>query len=66
VPVLDPGRGRTKTGRLWSYARDDRPWQGPLPPAIAYVYSENRQGVHPRRHLAEFTGVLQVDGWSTR
>ena len=48
VPVLDPGRGRTKTGRLWSYARDDRPWQGPLPPAVAYVYSENRQGVHPR------------------
>jgi transposase len=64
VPVLDPGRGRTKTGRLWSYARDDRPWQGPLPPAVAYVYSENRQGVHPRSHLAEFTGVLQVDGYT--
>src|SRR6516165_950316 len=60
VPVLDPGRGRTKTGRLWSYARDDRPWQGPLPPAVAYVYSENRQGVHPRSHLAAFAGVLQV------
>jgi hypothetical protein len=41
VPVFDPGRGRTKTGRLWSYARDDRPWQGPLPPAVAYVSSEN-------------------------
>jgi len=64
VPVLDPGRGRTKTGRLWSYARDDRPWQGPLPPAVAYVYSENRQGVHPRSHLAQFTGVLQVDGYT--
>ena len=64
VPVLDPGRGRTKTGRLWSYARDDRPWQGPLPPAVGYVYSENRQGVHPRSHLAEFTGVLQVDGYA--
>ena len=64
VPVLDPGRGRTKTGRLWSYARDDRPWQGPLPPAVAYVYSENRQGVHPRSHLAEFAGVLQVDGYT--
>ena len=64
VPVLDPGRGRTKTGRLWSYARDDRPWQGPPPPAVAYVYSENRQGVHPRSHLAEFTGVLQVDGYT--
>ena len=64
VPVLDPGRGRTKTGRLWSYARDDRPWQGLLPPAVAYVYSENRQGVHPRSHLAQFTGVLQVDGYT--
>src|SRR5271169_4844712 len=64
VPVLDPGRGRTKTGRLWSYARDDRPWQGRLPPAVAYVYSENRQGVHPRSHLASFTGVLQVDGYT--
>ena len=64
VPGLDPGRGRTKTGRLWSYARDDRPWQGPLPPAVAYIYSENRQGVHPQSHLAEFTGVLQVDAYA--
>ena len=64
VPVLDPGRGRTKTGRLWAYARDDRPWQGPSPPAVVYLYSENRQGAHPRSHLAEFAGVLQVDGYS--
>lgn len=64
VPVLDPGRGRTKTGRLWSYARDDRPWQGPLSPAVAYVYSENRQGTHPQSHLAAFAGVLQVDGYA--
>jgi hypothetical protein len=64
VPVLDPGRGRTKTGRLWSYARDDGPWQGPLPPAVAYVYGENRQGVHPQSHLAAFAGVLQVDGYA--
>jgi transposase len=64
VPVLDPGRGRTKTGRLWAYARDDRPWHGPEPPAVVYLYSENRQGVHPRTHLAEFAGVLQVDGYS--
>jgi transposase len=64
VPVLDPGRGRTKTGRLWAYARDDRPWLGPAPPAVAYVYSENRQGAHPRNHLAEFAGVLQVDGYT--
>jgi hypothetical protein len=59
VPVLDPGRGRTKTGRLWAYARDDRPWHGPEPPAVVYRYSENRQGIHPRTHLAEFAGVLQ-------
>jgi len=64
VPVLDPGRGRTKSGRLWSYARDDRPCQGPLPPAVAYIYSENRQGVHPQSHLAAFAGVLQVDGYA--
>jgi hypothetical protein len=62
--VLDPGRGRTKTGRLWAYARDDRPWAGSAPPTVAYVYSENRQGKHPRSHLAEFAGVLQVDGYS--
>ena len=64
VPVLDPGRGRTKTGRLWAYARDDRPWAGPAPPAVAYLYSENRRGQHPQTHLAEFHGVLQVDGYS--
>jgi len=65
VPVLDPGRGRTKTGRLWAYARDDRPWQGTAPPAVAYVYTEDRRGVHPITHLAGFNGVLQVDGYSS-
>lgn len=64
VPVLDPGRGRTKTGRLWAYARDDRPWQGPLPPAVAFVYSEDRKGKHPTGHLSDFKGVLQVDGYA--
>lgn len=64
VPVLDPGRGRTKTGRLWAYARDDRPWQGPAPPAVAYVYSEDRRHQHPRDHLAGFTGALQVDAFA--
>ena len=47
LPVLDPGRGKTKTGRLWCYAVDDRPWVGPTHPAAAYVYSENRRGEHP-------------------
>src|SRR3954464_5922511 len=64
LPVLDPGRGRTKTGRLWGYAIDDRPWNGSTPPAVVYVYAEDRKGEHPAAHLAEFQGVLQVDGYS--
>jgi hypothetical protein len=63
LPVLDPGRGRTKTGRLWAYARDDRPWQGRAPPAVAYVYSEDRRYDRPIAHLAGFHGVLQVDAF---
>jgi transposase len=64
LPVLDPGRGRTKTGRLWCYAVDDRPWRGPTHPAAAYVYSEDRKGSRPAGHLARFNGVLQVDGYA--
>src|SRR4051812_17297996 len=64
LPVLDPGRGRTKTGRLWGYAVDDRPWNGSTPPAVVYVYAKDRKGEHPATHLAGFTGVLQVDGYS--
>jgi transposase len=64
LPVLDPGRGRTKTGRLWCYAVDDRAWSGPTHPAAAYVYSEDRKGAHPSAHLAVFRGVLQVDGYA--
>src|SRR5215213_7577743 len=64
LPVLDPGRGRTKTGRLWGYAVDDRPWQGSTPPAVVFLYAEDRKGEHPAAHLAEFTGILQVDGYS--
>src|SRR5919206_812404 len=64
LPVLDPGRGRTKTGRLWAYAIDDRPWSGSTPPAVVYLYAEDRKGEHPAAHLAEFTGILQVDGYS--
>jgi len=63
APVLDPGRGRTKTGQLWAYARDDRPWAGPEPPAVAYVYAPDRKAERPIAHLAGFTGVLQVDGY---
>ena len=64
LPVLDPGRGRTKTGRLWCYAVDNRPWRGPGHPAAAYVYSEDRKGEHPATHLKGFRGVLQVDGYA--
>jgi len=63
VPVLDPGRGRTRTGQLWAYARDDRPWRGSDPPAVAYVYAPDRTYARPGQHLAGFAGILQVDGY---
>jgi transposase len=63
APVLDPGRGRTKTGQLWAYARDDRPWGGTDPPGVAYVYAPDRTAERPAAHLAGFQGVLQVDGY---
>jgi transposase len=63
APVLDPGRGRTKTGQLWTYARDDRPWAGRDPPGVVYVYAPDRTGERPLEHLNGFTGVLQVDGY---
>src|SRR3954466_7272906 len=63
LPVLDPGRGRTRTGRLWGYAIDDRPWDGETPPAVVYLYAEDRKGEHPAAPLAEFRGVRQVDGY---
>jgi transposase len=64
VPVLDPGRGTTKTGRLWCYVRDDRPFAGTAPPAVLYRYSPDRKGEHPRSHLAGFRGILQADGYA--
>ena len=64
APVLDPGRGRTKTGQLWAYARDDRPWGGADPPIAVYVYAQNRKSEQPLAHLAGFTGVVQVDGYA--
>ncbi len=64
LPVLDPGRGRTKTGFLWCYAVDDRPWCGPSHLAVAYIYSEDRKNLRPAEHLSGFKGVLQVDGYN--
>jgi transposase len=63
APVLDPGRGRTKIGQLWAYARDDRPWGGTDPPGVAYVYAPDRKAKQPIAHLAGFNGILQVDGY---
>jgi transposase len=64
APVLDPGRGRTKLGQLWAYARDDRPWGGTDPPGVAYVYAPDRKAERPITHLAGFKGTLQVDGYA--
>jgi transposase len=64
VPVLVPGRGRTKTGRLWVYVRDDRPWGGPDPPAALYLFSPDRKSERPAAHLEGFRGTLQVDGYA--
>ena len=63
-PVLDPGRGKTKTGYLWAIARDDRPWGGPEPPAVAYRYAPGRSAEHAIELLAGFSGILQVDGYA--
>ena len=65
MPVIAPPKtGRTKTGQLWTYARDDRPWGGTAPPAVAYVYAPDRKGSRPVEHLDGFTGILQVDAYA--
>lgn len=63
VDVLDPGRGKTKTGRVWVYVFDGRGYQDPNPGAIAYYYSPDRKGTHPADHLATFSGVMHADGY---
>lgn len=64
VPVLAPGTGKTKTGRLWTYVRDDRAAGDNTPPAVWFAYSPDRKGEHPRQHLERFHGVLQADGYA--
>ena len=64
APVLDPGRGRTKTGQIWAYARDDRPWGGSDPPMVAYIYAADRKSERAEAHLKDFSGILQVDGYA--
>jgi len=64
VPVLCPGRGTTKQGRLWTYVRDDRPAASTEPPAVLFRYSPDRKGERPKAHLTLFTGVLQADAYA--
>lgn len=64
VPVLAPGTGKTKTGRLWTYVRDERPFAGARPPAALFFYSPDRKGEHPRTHLKDFRGVIHADGYA--
>ncbi len=63
VPVLLPGNKKTKTGRLWTYVRDDRNAGSELAPAVWFAYSPDRKGIHPQTHLAGFSGVLQADAY---
>src|ERR1700674_4850577 len=62
VPVL--AKGKTRTGRLWTYVRDDRPFAGPDPPAAVFFYSRDRGGEHPERHLANYVGLMQADAYA--
>jgi transposase len=64
VPVLAPGNGKTKTGRLWTYVRDDRPAGDATPSAVWFAYTPDRKGEHPKAHLSSFTGTLQADGYA--
>src|SRR6266403_2320168 len=63
APVLDPGRGRTKTGYFWAISRDDRPWGGTDPPAVVYTYAPGRGGVHATALLAGYSGIVECDGY---
>jgi len=64
VPVLAPGQGKTKTGRLWTYVRDDRPAGDTASPAVWFAYSPDRKGEHPAQHLETFRGTLQADAYA--
>ena len=64
APVLDPGRGRTKTGYLWALARDDRPWGGADPPGVIFFYAPGRGGQNAEKFLRGFDGILQLDGYT--
>src|ERR1700733_5362527 len=61
VPVL--AKGKTDTGRIWVYVRDDKPFGGPAPPGAVFYYSRDRAGKHPQAHLANYTGLFQADAY---
>lgn len=63
-PVLAPGTGKTKIGRIWTYARDERSWGSDVPPAVLFRYTPDRKGIHPRTHLSRFTAALHADGYA--
>jgi transposase len=64
IPVLAPGTGKTKSGRLWAYVRDDRPAGSTDPPAVLFRYSPDRKGERAREHLQHFRGILQADAYA--
>jgi hypothetical protein len=64
APVLDPGRGRTKTGYFWTIAKDDRPWAGPAPAGVVYTYAPGRGSQHALALLAGYSGIVQCDGYA--
>lgn len=64
LPVLDPGRGRTKVCQFWAIATDDRPWGGPAPPAVVYMFAEDRKAIRAKQLFGDYHGILQVDGYA--
>jgi hypothetical protein len=64
LPVLAPGLGKTKVGRLWTYVRDERPAAGTVAPAVWFAYSPDRKGEHAQSHLEDYSGILQADGYA--
>ena len=64
VNVLEPGQGKTRTGRLWVYVRDDRNAGSTMPAAVWFSYSPDRKGIHPQQHLADYRGILQADAYA--
>ena len=63
-PLLSPGNGKTKTGRIWTYVRDERPWGSDVPPAAYYRFSMDRKGIRPAEHLKSYSGFMHADAYA--